>query len=989
MPQKVLNSAVFSYNLNMQQPPKRALTLRNIFLYFAVVVLPILVGALALANMVEEQYLAGRETIKQELDLQSARARLFSTEKHQIQNFAAALNNELELTKKSPQVVASFIDRIDELYPGACKWLFWDGNARLINVPSRHIVNGQRNWQFFMTSIMAHYNLLENSANLRKDSAFERQSFAAMNMLQKAMGSQKIEHVTHALDNPQLLGWLGKPCYFVWNMDVASYRETNIPSKIRGGFMLLLFPEKFAEDFWLKRMIYRRKRPGSGLKHPVVAVNISDGTLVTQDLSLTDSGLYKRLLHAYSERSQSIFDFENFMVKASVADENSPVRILSLADISTLQQVRKNLLLRLSHVALFLLVMLSVLLPGLMRSQTITMSLRMRIAAVFAVAMLVPIVSLISIGRSFLSHEESRLKESAMVRMRAGFEALELRYRDAPRLIEGHLYEDLRNRLGSAALTLDVIEQTMITAVDEGVFKHYIITDEKGRFARTNWLNIDSPLKKSLELAAAKVVKNDTEIGGPTSVVDAAIDEEVEEYMQVFGSSFDFSRPTTLNFFVFQNAYMYFMSIMVRIDGKIGNLFLHLPDYYLEKLFAYDEFRQNRMAVDSVDSEKRDLPAELFFYSNFKAEKSIPAESPIWQKLKEAFERASRLKTEESGMLTSEDESYIYAIRPLSSMHTQSFLPCLLTSTRPIEARLQSLQMIISGLAFSALLGAVILSLVLAASLLGPISRIDVAAQKVGSGNLNVALPYMGNDELGRLSQTFNNMVRGLREREKMQAYVSESVLEAIQDEADASLHEGRRVEVTILFSDIRNFTGLSEKNSPEQVFALLNTFFGGVEPIIRSNYGRVDKFIGDAVMAVFHHTEPEHHTLSAVKAAFAIKEFVDSLAAESGLFRKTRINVGVGISTGTVLLGDVGSIRRKDLTVIGDEVNLASRLESASKKGRHSKIVVSGSTWKHIESLVNAEKMPFTEIRGKEQAVQIYELISLRDSAVFDPDKT
>jgi adenylate cyclase len=102
----------------------------------------------------------------------------------------------------------------------------------------------------------------------------------------------------------------------------------------------------------------------------------------------------------------------------------------------------------------------------------------------------------------------------------------------------------------------------------------------------------------------------------------------------------------------------------------------------------------------------------------------------------------------------------------------------------------------------------------------------------------------MGNDELGRLSETFNDMVRGLREREKMRAYVSESVLEAIQDQSDASLSEGRRVEVSVLFSDIRNFTGLSEKNSPEQVFALLNEFFGGVEPIIRANHGRVDKIL-------------------------------------------------------------------------------------------------------------------------------------------------
>ena len=385
------------------------------------------------------------------------------------------------------------------------------------------------------------------------------------------------------------------------------------------------------------------------------------------------------------------------------------------------------------------------------------------------------------------------------------------------------------------------------------------------------------------------------------------------------------------------------------------------------------------MALDHADIDKRDLPAELYFYSNFKAEKSIPEQSPLWYKLREVFERAHRLKAEENGMVTIEDETWIYAIRPLSSMYTQSFTPCLLTSTLPIEARLNSVKMVISGLASAALIGAIILSLVLTSSLIGPISRIDIAAQQVGNGNLNVTLPYMGNDELGRLSETFNDMVRGLREREKMRAYVSESVLEAIQDQSDAALSEGRRVEVTVLFSDIRNFTGLSEKSSPEQVFGLLNEFFGGVEPIIRANYGRVDKFIGDAVMAVFHHNTPEHHTISAVKAAFAMRQFVAELAKNSRFVGKSGIDIGVGISTGTVLLGDVGSSRRKDLTVIGDEVNLASRLETASKKGRHAKIVVSGSTFKHIECFVEAELMPFSEVRGKEQAVQIYELISLK----------
>jgi len=228
-----------------------------------------------------------------------------------------------------------------------------------------------------------------------------------------------------------------------------------------------------------------------------------------------------------------------------------------------------------------------------------------------------------------------------------------------------------------------------------------------------------------------------------------------------------------------------------------------------------------------------------------------------------------------------------------------------------------------------------------------------------------------------------NDMVRGLREREKMQAYVSDSVLEAIQDDSDSTLHAGKHIEATVLFSDIRNFTGLTEENSPDKIFALLNEFLGGIEPIIRSNNGRVDKFIGDAVMAVFHRTTPEHHALSAIRAAVQMKKFVKKMNQNRSSLGLFNINIGIGISTGTVLLGDVGSSRRKDLTVIGDEVNLASRLETASKKGRHSKIIFSGATHNFVDHLVEAEEMPFTEIRGKQQAVKIFELIRLKNERI------
>ena len=180
------------------------------------------------------------------------------------------------------------------------------------------------------------------------------------------------------------------------------------------------------------------------------------------------------------------------------------------------------------------------------------------------------------------------------------------------------------------------------------------------------------------------------------------------------------------------------------------------------------------------------------------------------------------------------------------------------------------------------------------------------------------------------------------------------------------------------MFSDIRNFTGLSESYKPEQIFKLLNDFLGGVEPIIRKNSGRVDKFIGDAVMAVFHKHDNEHHAISAIKSAVEMKSFLNKLNSEREKNNKFTIDIGVGISTGRVMLGDIGSQNRKDLTVIGDEVNLAARLETASKKGCHTKIMLSGTTYKIVKNIVRAEKKDFSEVKGKKEPVTIYELIEL-----------
>lgn len=958
-------------------------SLRNLFLFVVIVLLPVSVACYALANMIEEQFQAERELLKQELDLQSARADLVSTPAYQIKDFFQALLLKKKLAQQNPETIRNLIEKIDKLYPDAFKWIFWDENGAIVPVKSRLILHGQKSWAIVLKQMMTHLNILNNPGGVMEDFDMENQMAMAISVLQKAMGpSAKAEHLNWARNNPTNFSWLNKPCLTIWDVDVAEYQRENIPARIRGGFLMMAFPDNLPDNLWLKRMINRREQAVDRLKFPLAAINLSDKSTVAVDASLSGKPDFIRdLLKAYINRSQTVFDFGSHMARAGRPEVDSQIRLLSIASLEKPLQRRREMFNLLWLAAISTLVISGFAARYIDQSGITSFSLRKRIASIFMIAILMPILSLVSLGKTFIVHEETRLKDSAFVKMRSGIESLDLRYKDTPRLVELQLFKDLQNLIGDPPYNIEQVNRAMEKASEMGLIAHYLFANDQGKVVHTNWGNLEAGMKKVIELAATKILRFDSKIvvPGSRSVLKDAIDEEFEGVLDGLGSSLDFSRPTHLRYYAYIDQHMYFMSINVRFDGKLWPLFVHLPEHFLEKHFASREFTLNRLAANNPEEENSLLKPELSFYTTFKAEKHFPPESDVWPLLDDVFQRSANLKVEESGQVKIGDENFLYLIKPLASMPRQSFIPCLLSSTSRMEQRLREASIVFAGLVVAAILGTTLLSLLLASSLLVPISRIDAAAQQVGKGNLNVILPDMGSDELGRLSQTINDMVRGLRERDKMQAYVSDSVLEAIQDDADATIHAGKHIESTILFSDIRNFTGLTEENSPDKIFALLNEFLGGVEPIIRSNNGRVDKFIGDAVMAVFHHTSPEHHSLSAVKAAVQMKRFVKKLNQSRTSLGLFTINIGIGISTGTVLLGDVGSSRRKDLTVIGDEVNLASRLETASKKGRHSKIIFSGATYNLIRDHVEAEEMPFTEIRGKQQAVKIFELIRLK----------
>ncbi|MEK6705150.1 MAG: HEAT repeat domain-containing protein [Bdellovibrionota bacterium] len=290
--------------------------------------------------------------------------------------------------------------------------------------------------------------------------------------------------------------------------------------------------------------------------------------------------------------------------------------------------------------------------------------------------------------------------------------------------------------------------------------------------------------------------------------------------------------------------------------------------------------------------------------------------------------------------------------------------------------------------------------------LLAPIRRLVIGVQKVTSGDYDVSVDIKKNDEIGELVSAFNAMTSELRKKKELRKYLSDSTYRQIMaapDSPDGAKIGGQRVSATILFSDIRDFVAHCEHMDAEEVTAMLNEYFSEMVDVVYKYGGEVDKFIGDALLAVFY-TEEEASTIrrpaeqpgydenkggvaTALKAIYCGLEMRDRLAQ----FNKRRessgrqpLEIGVGITHGEIISGPIGSKDRMDFTVIGDVVNLANRIEKLSKHGKYTRIVFSGHVEEKVRGLLDYSELSNEKIRGKEESVLVYELIGVRDLDVL-----
>jgi adenylate cyclase len=248
-----------------------------------------------------------------------------------------------------------------------------------------------------------------------------------------------------------------------------------------------------------------------------------------------------------------------------------------------------------------------------------------------------------------------------------------------------------------------------------------------------------------------------------------------------------------------------------------------------------------------------------------------------------------------------------------------------------------------------------------------PLDSVRRALEQVRQGRFDVRVPVYDGTQIGQLQLGFNNMVAGLEERERIReafgAYVDPDVAERILDEGLRL--DGEELEVTVMFIDMRNFTGFAEGAEPKDVVQALNHVFEQMVRIIHAHDGWVDKFVGDGLLAVFGAPRrmPDH----ADQALAAAVEIAEKVTSDAGL------EFGIGLNSGRVLAGNVGGAGRLEFSVIGDPVNVAARVEAATRT-TGDRILIAERTRELLSGdHPELEERPDVHLKGKRDEVRLF----------------
>ena len=269
----------------------------------------------------------------------------------------------------------------------------------------------------------------------------------------------------------------------------------------------------------------------------------------------------------------------------------------------------------------------------------------------------------------------------------------------------------------------------------------------------------------------------------------------------------------------------------------------------------------------------------------------------------------------------------------------------------------------------------------LARSVTRPILDLAIRVRRIEEGDYGQTVDVKGKDEISQLAGSVNNMALGLAEKEKVRDLLGKVVSHEIAEELLSKKIElgGEEKVVTVLFADIKGFTSLCETSAPEAVLTVLNRYLSEITKVIEDNHGVVDKYTGDSVMALFGAPLTRANDAeNAIRAALDIAECMVELNAINRAEGLALMEAGIGVHTGLVVAGNLGSQNRLNYTVIGDSVNLSARLEGLTRK-YNTPNIVSETSLQHAPGFVYQE-LDLVQVAGKSEPVRIYQVIGEKD---------
>lgn len=390
----------------------------------------------------------------------------------------------------------------------------------------------------------------------------------------------------------------------------------------------------------------------------------------------------------------------------------------------------------------------------------------------------------------------------------------------------------------------------------------------------------------------------------------------------------------------------------------------------------------------------RETPEQLALFTTIKGEMAnIP---PARLKLNEHFEKyQARLGAGDAASLAAVqdqiDERRLEVNRRISavtkSLHDGTRQSADLAER--LESRTQVMSWTVTAVA--CILGLVV-ALLVTRNLVRPVRELLGLTQAIRAGNLDIKAHIRTGDEIGLLADSFNHMVGEMREKEQIKnmfgKYVDPRIVQGLLLDQGQLSQAGERRHMSVFFSDLEGFTTVCEGLTPTAAVRLLNQYFSLMSVPIREQHGIIDKYIGDSIMAFWGppFSTPEEHALQACRAALAQKglfaEFEKLLPEAIGIRKNLpKIRARMGIATGDVTVGTIGSEESRSYTVIGDSVNLASRLEGANKLYRTS-ILISDDTWRMAREQVLAREIDAIRVVGKDDPIAMHELLAMKNEA-------